>query len=182
MYINVYNNILYIYAQYTCWMILYWHIGAGWPSKGPDIIAAALPNRAAGERCDLPWSERQTSCAFSFSPRSIAPATLGTSRLPAWTDGALVPKGLTCVLYGPFYGENDGQPLFFSIGILLNPSNGRLRNALSRFQQKRTAPILEVLMHCKWNWTFILWGFDSSWNLAHPWWIFLQSSTNSRIF
>jgi hypothetical protein len=57
-----------------------------------------------------------------------------------------------------------------------------LRDALLRFQQKRTAPILEVLMHCKWNWTFNLWGIDSSWNLAHPWWIFLQSSTNSRIF
>ena len=180
MYINVYNNILYIYAQYTCWMILYWHIGAGWPSKRPDIIAAALPNHAAGERCDLPWSERQLPALSASVPDQSHRQHLAHPgcRLDRW---GLVqrdwPAFCMVLLWGKWWSTTL---LFYRYPV--NPSNGRLRNALSRFQQKRTAPILEVLMHCKWNWTFILWGFDSSWNLAHPWWIFLQSSTNSRIF
>lgn len=65
----------------------------------------------------LEW--KATSCAFSFSPRSIAPATLGTSRLDRLDRWGWVQRDWPAFEVWSFYGENDGQPLFFSIGILL---------------------------------------------------------------
>lgn len=189
MYIQ-YDNISYIYTQYTCWTILYWHIGAGWPSKRPDIFLPPCPiiqSYSIVPQENVVTYPGVKGNFLRFQLQSPINRTGNTWHIQAGPAGpmGLGPKGLTCVwsmvlLWGKWWSTTL---LFYRYpAFRTNPSNGRLRDALSRFQQKRTAPILEVSMHCKWNWTFILSGFDSSWNLAHPWWIFLQSSANSRIF
>ena len=147
-YIDIY---IYIYVRCTSVytlddiLLTYWCSLALFYAR--PIIGATL---SAGERCDLPWSERQLPALWASVPHQSHRQHLAHPgcRLCFWRPNR---KGLTCNVWSACMGKKtvNHSPVFRTNAMV------GLRDALLRFQQNRAVSILEFLMRCKWNGTFI---------------------------